>query len=138
MSVVVNGVWDCFHGGHFSFLYWCWKFHAYKNDYPLIVGIDSDKKVKQDKGQNRPYFTEKERTKHVLETGFVDDVFLFDSNEELSQKIKIINPEILIKDKKWLGSVVGAEFAKQLVFFDRIPVSISTTEIENRVMAKHR
>ena len=77
MSVVVNGVLDCFHGGHFRFLYWCWRFHAYDNKYPLIVGVDSDKKVKQDKGYNRPYFTEKERVKHFLQTGFVDDVFLF-------------------------------------------------------------
>ena len=135
-GIVCNGAFDCFHGGHFRFIHWCWKFYAFPQGLPLIVGIDSDNKVKKDKGQSRPYFSAKERKLHLLETGFVDDVFVFDSNEELNDTIKKLNPVILIKGIQWKGNVVGEEHADEVVFYQASNVSISTTEIESRIERK--
>lgn len=135
-NVVINGTFDCLHAGHFRFIHWCWRFYSFKEDLPLIVGIDSDKKVKQDKGQLRPYFSQEERRKHVLETGFVDDTFFFDSNKELEEKIKELNPEYLIKDQHWRDNIVGKKYAKKIVIFDGSHASISTSKIEERIRKK--
>jgi cytidyltransferase-like protein len=47
--VWVNGCFDVLHRGHFEMLK-----YASLGDY-LMVGIDSDQKVKKDKGADRPF-----------------------------------------------------------------------------------
>ena len=49
-KVWVNGCFDVLHRGHFELF----KF-AKSLGSELIVGVDTDSKVKNDKGHNRPY-----------------------------------------------------------------------------------
>jgi bifunctional ADP-heptose synthase (sugar kinase/adenylyltransferase) len=62
----------------------------------------------------------------------VDQVFIFDSPEELEKLVEVIKPAIMIVGSDWKGrKVIGSEHAKSLKFFDRIE-GYSSTEIIQR------
>ena len=115
------------HRGHFEML----KYAKSLGDY-LVVGIDSDSKVKNDKGNNRPHNTVHDR-KFALECiRYVDTVVVFDSAENLANTIQGIAPSVMVIGSDWKGKkVIGEEYCKDLQFFDRIE-GYSTTNILER------
>lgn len=125
MKVWVNGTFDILHIGHIKLLEFASKFGG------LRVGIDTDKRVKELKGEDRP-FNEQEDRKTMLEAlKYVDEVVFFDSREELIECIKSYSPDIMIVGDDYRGEkVFGSEFAKKLVFFEKIP-KYSSTKILN-------
>lgn len=127
---LVNGCFDLFHAGHYALL-------KYASEFGLgvVVGIDSDLKIKNDKGPNRPFFSQEERKEQLLSLPFVREVFIFDSNIELDKQIQRHRPAFLIKGNNWQHHIVGAAHAKHIILFkEKLP--ISTSEIEKKVMSK--
>ena len=95
----------------------------------LIVGIDSDEKVRKDKGSDRPFNNVEDR-KFALEcVKYIDEVVVFNSREELEQEIRQLQPDVMIIGSDWKGkTVVGEQYFTELKFFDRIE-RYSTTNI---------
>jgi cytidyltransferase-like protein len=133
MIVMLNGVFDVLHVGHFNLLAYC---RQLAGDGKVIVAIDEDDKVRADKGINRPVFDVHERAKALLDLRIggqpiVDDVEFFHTDDELEAIIKSIMPEVIVKGSDWNGKhVVGSETA-EVKFYDRID-EYSTTEIIKR------
>jgi len=127
MIIWTNGCYDVLHRGHIELFK-----YAKSLGHILIVGIDSDQKVKKDKGEDRPINNSEDR-KFLLESiRYIDKVLIFNSKEELKNLIKDIKPDIMVIGSDWKGKpVVGQEHAKKLVFFDRIG-DYSTTKIINK------
>ena len=122
--VWTNGCFDILHIGHIELF----KF-AKQQGTKLYVGIDSDKKVNQDKGQNRPFNTLSDRINLLLVIKYIDKVIPFDSTEELKTSIKNVSPDVMVIGGDWKNkTVIGEQYAKELKFFDRIP-GYSTTKI---------
>jgi cytidyltransferase-like protein len=87
----------------------------------LTVGIDSDSRVKELKGSTRPFNSHEDRKEMLLALGDVDDVFIFDSSQELIDLIKTVSPDIMIVGSDYKDrEIIGAEYARQLFFFERI------------------
>tara|TARA_B100000131_G_C18054607_1_gene587845 strand:- start:315 stop:722 length:408 start_codon:yes stop_codon:yes gene_type:complete len=119
-----NGCFDILHIGHINLI----KHLKNKCDL-VIIGIDSDKRVKQSKGSDRPFNSQQDRKLMLESLRFVDRVHIFDSEQELSNLVQLIQPDIMIvgsdyKNKK----VIGSEHAKRLEFFEKID-GYSTTKI---------
>ena len=95
----------------------------------LVVGIDSDRKVRLDKGPARPYNSQEDR-KYVLESvRYVDKVVIFYSKGELESWVKAVMPSYMVIGSDWRGKeVVGQGYTQKLCFFDRIG-DYSTTNI---------
>jgi rfaE bifunctional protein nucleotidyltransferase chain/domain len=124
-KVFVNGCFDCgLHRGHIELLN-----YAKSQGDILYVAIDSDARVKQLKGPTRPIHNQEDR-KFLLENlKAVDRVLLFNTDEELTDLVKIIEPDIMVVGSDWKGKpVIGSQYAKELKFFDRID-GYSTTKI---------
>jgi D-beta-D-heptose 7-phosphate kinase/D-beta-D-heptose 1-phosphate adenosyltransferase len=122
--VWTNGCFDVLHRGHFEML----KYAKSLGDY-LIVGIDSDQKVKQDKGPERPFNILADRKFALQSIRYVDKVLTFDSRKHLEHLIELLEPEIMVIGADWKGKeVVGAQYCTELRFFDRID-GYSTTNI---------
>lgn len=111
------------HAGHIELL----KF-AKKQGDELIVGIDSDRRVKEMKGETRPINSQILR-KSVLEAiKYVDSVVVFDTKDEmefllLDQEIDVI----IIGDDYMDKEVTGSQIC-EVMFFPRIP-NLSTSSL---------
>jgi rfaE bifunctional protein nucleotidyltransferase chain/domain len=123
MKVWVNGTFDVLHIGHIKLLEFAGSLGV------LRVGIDTDKRVKELKGPDRPFNNQQDR-KFMLESlKYVDEVVLFDSREDLINSIKDYSPDIMIVGDDYKGQeVYGSEYAEELIFFGKLP-EYSTTKI---------
>ena len=121
-----NGCFDVLHRGHIELF----KYAKSLGD-KLIVGIDSDKKVRKDKGKFRPINTMRDR-KFILESiKYIDKVITFNSTQGLEDTIETILPNIMVIGSDWKGkTVIGQQYTDELIFFDRIG-DYSTTNILN-------
>lgn len=119
-----NGCYDILHVGHLKL------FEYLKNNCDrVIVGIDSDKRVKQLKGEERPFNNQNDRQFMLQCLRFVDEVVIFDSEAELEDLVKSIKPQLMVVGSDYRNKrVVGASFAEKLKFFDKID-GYSTTKI---------
>ena len=93
--VLTMGTFDLIHIGHFLYLE---RAKSYAD--LLIVGVDSDKKVKQRKGPDRPVVSEDERVQMLTHVRHVDIVTLKPHNAPKWELIKIIKPDVLIATKE--------------------------------------
>ena len=99
--VLTNGVFDILHKGHIELL----KFSKLQGD-KLIVAIDSDERVKQIKGKDRPINNEEDR-RRVLETNrYIDSVVTFNSTEELKSLYSTLSPDVIVKGSEWTADEV--------------------------------
>lgn len=123
-----NGCFDILHPGHIELF----KVAKSLGD-KLIVGIDSDEKVKRDKGSSRPINSLSFRKTMLESIRYIDCVIPFDTREELEQLIELYSPEILIVGGDWRnGEVVGKQYAKHTKFFNRVG-DYSTTKIISKI-----
>ena len=123
-TVWTNGCFDILHRGHVEMF----KFAKSLGD-ELIVGLDTDEKVKEAKGDDRPFNTLEDRELVISSIRYVDKTFSFDSQKQLEHLIKSIKPDILVVGSDWEGKyVVGAEYAKDVIFFPRVD-GYSTTKV---------
>lgn len=99
-------------------------------DY-LKIAIDSDRRVRKLKGPSRPINDESTRQIMLFHIKGVDEVSIFDSDEELINTIREYQPDIMIVGSDYKNKrVIGSEFAGRLIFFDRIERYSSTKVIE--------
>lgn len=130
-KVWVNGTFDIVHLGHIQML----KKAKELGDI-LIVGIDSDNRVKKLKGKDRPINKLISRLELISAIKYVDEVYSFSSDEQLEILIKTIQPDIMVigeeyKDKK----IIGKEFVKEIVFFPKME-GFSSSHIINKLYDK--
>jgi len=119
----VNGCFDVLHPGHIELL----KYARSLGDY-LIVAIDSDRKVAEMKGPERPIFSQHDRSIMLAAIRHVDVVHVFDTKEELEDLLESSSPDIMVVGSDWKGKeVVGSQYAKSVRFFDRLG-DYSTTQ----------
>ena len=123
MKVMVNGTFDILHRGHLEMLQYAGNMGS------LLVCIDTDRRVKELKGESRPVNNQEDR-KFMLEClKFVDWVKLFDSREELIEIMKQYQPDVYVKGSDWKGhSTVAEQYCKQVIYYDRVG-NYSTTNI---------
>ena len=122
----VNGCFDVLHPGHIEML----KYARSSGDY-LIVAIDSDRKVAEMKGPERPIFPQHDRALMLRAIRYVDVVHIFDTKEDLEQLLESIQPDIMVIGSDWKGKeVVGSQYAKSVRFFDRIGGYSTTKTIQ--------
>ncbi len=93
--VLVSGSWDLIHEGHALYLE---KAKSYGDI--LIVGVDSDKKIKKRKGPGRPVVPQDERLRMLSHLRSVDVVILKEHTEPKWSLIATVKPDVLVATKE--------------------------------------
>jgi rfaE bifunctional protein nucleotidyltransferase chain/domain len=119
--VFVNGTYDLLHPGHIKLLRLAKSLGGF-----LIAAIDSDERVKKLKGPERPI--QDARTRVLALSKHVDSVFVFNSDEELVNLVKVYKPKYMVKgsDYKDHPNILGKEYCEQFIFVERDHHSTST------------
>jgi rfaE bifunctional protein nucleotidyltransferase chain/domain len=127
-KIVVNGTFDILHSGHVEMLNYARSLGAY-----LLVLIDSDRRVKELKGNTRPINNQRDRQFLLKNLKAVNDVWIFDNDKELVEKIKFFTPDIMVKGSDYINApIIGQEFVKRIEFYDR--TDHSTTKIIEHII----
>lgn len=123
-KVFINGCFDILHPGHISLIA-----YARSCGDSLLVAIDSDSRIRESKGSGRPFYGFKDRSFFLNNIKGVDEVLVFETDEELVDIIKDYSPDIMIVGDDWRGKkIIGSAYAKEVRFFKRIG-GYSTTKI---------
>ena len=124
MKIVVNGTFDVIHPGHLALL----NYAKSLGDF-LIVAIDSDSRVSELKGPQRPINPQDERKLLLENLKAVDQVVVFNSSSELVDIIK--QCAIMVKGSDYRGRSVIGEANCQVIYFERINEYSSTKKIQD-------
>ena len=128
IKVWTNGCFDILHRGHIELFR-----YAKSLGDELVVGIDTDEKVKLDKGKDRPINNLQDRMFMLQSIKYVDKVVTFDSTDDLNDTIKWYKPDIMVIGSDWKGKkVIGEMFTDKLVFFDRVGDYSTTNILESK------
>ena len=106
--IFTNGCFDVLHTGHLHLLQ-----RARALGDLLIVGINSDRSVKQLKGHDRPLIGEDERAELLAALSCVDYVTVFSERTPL-RVITAVKPDVLVKGADYsISDVVGRDVVER-------------------------
>jgi rfaE bifunctional protein nucleotidyltransferase chain/domain len=127
--VFTNGVFDVLHPGHIHSLK-----EARRLGDALVVGVNSDRSVRANKGPDRPINRAEARAAVLRGLLFVDAVVVFDEDTPLDL-IARIEPDVLVKGADWSAdNIVGRDLVEarggRVVRLDLTPGFSSTSLIQ--------
>jgi rfaE bifunctional protein nucleotidyltransferase chain/domain len=126
-KIIVNGTFDIVHRGHIELLN-----YAKSLGNQLLVCIDTDRRVKELKGESRPINNQWDRMFMLENLRAVDDVQFFDSAEELEEICKNYQPDIMVKGSDYKDKpIVGSQYCKEIKFVDLVNGYSTTNTIKN-------
>jgi len=134
--VFTNGVFDLLHVGHLRYLQ-----HARGLGDALLIGLNSDRSVRDIKGPGRPITAEAERAEILEALACVDGVVIFDEATPY-ELIAALQPDVLVKGADWAeDAIIGRDIVEarggRVV---RVPIEPgrSTTELVERIRGRVR
>lgn len=138
--VFTNGCFDILHRGHIELF----KF-AYRQAIlgsPAVVGVNSDKSIKELKGNDRPIMEEEDRLAVLKAIKWIDYIVVFDTKSVLPV-IEELSPRVLVKGGNYskkacaeADRIVGEEFVESYggkVMTAPLIEGVSTTTILERI-----
>ena len=124
MKIWTSGCFDILHVGHIELFR-----YAKSLGDELVVGVDSDEKIKLDKGKKRPINDLQYRMTMLQSIKYIDKVIPFDNTKELRDTVKWYRPNIIVMGSDWKGKeVIGEDYAEKLIFFEKVG-GYSTTKM---------
>jgi D-beta-D-heptose 7-phosphate kinase/D-beta-D-heptose 1-phosphate adenosyltransferase len=127
-TVMVNGTFDVLHPGHVAMLNTARSYGDY-----LIVAIDTDRRVRELKGEGRPINNQNDRKIMLSNLKAVDFVVIFDSKEELINYMKLYKPQVYVKGSDWKHDTESTahQYCNKVIYYDRIEPYSTTKTIQD-------
>jgi len=128
MKVMVNGTFDILHRGHIQMLQ-----YAKSLGNHLLVAIDTDRRVKELKGNSRPINNQNDRRYMLESLRYVDTVYFFDSTEELIELMKKYQPDVYVKGSDWKKDrrSTAHQYCSKVIYYDRVENYSTTNTIQD-------
>lgn len=125
---MVNGTFDVLHPGHIALLNTA---RSYGDS--LVVAIDTDRRVRELKGEQRPINNQIDRKIMLSNIKAVDLVVFFDSKEELIELMKLYKPDVYVKGSDWKHDTESTahQYCKEVIYYDRIEPYSTTKTIQD-------
>jgi rfaE bifunctional protein nucleotidyltransferase chain/domain len=134
LVVFTNGVFDLLHPGHVRYLQAARELGA-----ALIVGVNSDRSVRANKGPERPINPERERAEVLAALACVDLAVIFDEDTPHAL-ITEVQPDVLVKGADWgEQNIVGRDVVEARggrVVRMKLSPGFSTTSLIERTRSR--
>jgi len=127
VKIWCNGCFDILHPGHVQLL----NFAKSQGDY-LIVGIDSDLRVKLNKGEERPINSQEDRKFMLENLKCVDEVLIFGTDQELKDLIKISGADLMVLGNDYRLEQVIRPNSTPVKFFEKLDGYSSTNLLSKK------
>ena len=124
--IFVNGTFDIIHRGHLELLEYAYNLGT------VLVAIDTDRRVRELKGVNRPINSQDDRAYLLRSLKFVSGVITFDTDQELIDTIKMYQPDVMVKGSDYKGKpIIGSEYCREIKFYDVVNGYSTTKTIQD-------
>ena len=128
-----SSCFDLLHAGHILMLE-----DAKKQCGKLIVGLQSDPTIDRPE-KNKPIQSLEERKIQLEAVKYVDEIFIYDTEEDLYKKILDIKPDVRIlgsdyniPDKRFTGDDLDIE-----IYFHERKHNYSSTNLRGKIVSEH-
>ena len=122
---------DLLHAGHILMLQ-----DAKRQCDKLIVGLQTDPTIDRPE-KNKPIQSLEERQIQLEAVRYVDEVFIYDTEEELYKKLLFINPDVRILGSDYIGkSFTGDDLDIEIHYHERNH-NYSTTNLRKNIVSEH-
>ena len=122
---------DLLHAGHIIML----RYAKARCD-KLIVGLQTDPTTDRPE-KNKPIQSLEERRIQLGAVKYVDEVFTYDTEEDLYKKLLDINPDVRILGSDYIGkSFTGDDLDIKIYYHDRNH-NYSTTNLREKIVSEH-
>ena len=138
--VFTNGSFDILHRGHIELFKFCYKQAVLGR--AAVVGVNSDRSIKELKGPDRPIMKEEDRLAVLKAIKWIDYIVVFDT-KSVFPVIESLSPQILVKGGNYskkacaeADRIVGEEFVESYggkVMTAPLIEGVSTTTILERI-----
>ena len=131
----INGTFDVLHMGHIKLFQKaheiaCDEFRSFS--WKIVVGIDTDERIREKKGPSRPINSLKNRMEFLLNQKQVDEVYAFHSDDMLRGLIKAHEPRFMVIGDDYRNKeIIGSEFINEIIYLPRYE-GLSSSAIINR------
>jgi len=121
--IFINGTFDLLHVGHLRLL----NYARSLGDH-LMVAIDSDARIREKKGESRPFNDVYERKTMLQNLKSVDEVQVFGNDIDLRNIIEAYKPHVIVKGSDhYSTSKLSRELCDEVIFYERF-IDYSTTK----------
>jgi len=134
--VMANGCFDLLHGGHVSYLE-----SAKAAGDVLVVAVNSDKSMKELKGENRPVFPQEERLAILSAIQYVDYLLVFD-DRTVDGLLRELRPDVHAKGTDYTRETVPERETAVELGIDTLiagaPKENATKDIIQLILSRYR
>ena len=125
-NIWLNGCFDVLHMGHIKLFR-----RARQMGMRVIVGVDTDERIREAKGEGRPVNDLHNRIDFLRSIKYVDMIHSFGTDEELSKLIEDYLPRyMLIGDDYKDKEIIGSKWVKEIIYVPRYQ-GLSSSNIIN-------
>ena len=122
---------DLLHAGHILMLQ-----DAKRHCDELIVGLQTDPTIDRPE-KNKPIQSFEERYIQLQAVKYDDEIFIYDTEEELYKKLLFINPDVRILGSDYIGkSFTGDDLDIEIHYHER-KHNYSTTNLRKKIVSEH-
>ena len=131
--VWTNGCFDILHVGHVTYLE-----EARSLGDILVLGLNSDRSVRRNKGDFRPIFSEEQRAKVLGALLWIDHIVIFDDPSPI-ELLRFLKPDIYAKGGDYTIDTIDQEERHVVEGYEGeikiLPIvdGVSTTEIADKI-----
>jgi len=127
-KVLINGAFDMLHTGHIDLFMYAKSLDP--KSY-VICALDSDERIRQNKGSDRPVNPLAVRAKILSRIIDINEVWSFNSDEELIWLMSRADVRVIGSD--WRGKQIVGENLIDIDFFERVNDEATTNTIESYI-----
>ena len=133
--LMVKGItcscFDLLHAGHILMLE-----DAKSQCDKLIVGLQTDPTIDRPE-KNKPIQSFEERYIQLQAVKYIDEIFIYDTEEDLYKKLLDINPDVRILGSDYIGkSFTGDDLDIEIHYHER-KHNYSTTNLRKKIVSEH-